>query len=220
MRLRNKKWIKDFLIENSQFLINKEITKKYSIKELFGNNNPTFLEIGCGKGEFISNFALHNKQNNFIALEKEPVICGMAIKKALNTFDNVPIDNLKFCNDFAENLPNILEKNSLEKIFLNFSDPWPKTKSIKKRLTSPLFLDIYIQLLKNNGEVEFKTDNINLFIFTLNEVKKHPQLKIVNSTENLYEDKAMFDGNLTTEYETKFRNLGVSIKKIIFKKQM
>ncbi|WP_342275457.1 tRNA (guanosine(46)-N7)-methyltransferase TrmB [Spiroplasma endosymbiont of Cantharis lateralis] len=216
MRLRNKNWTKDFIEENLKFLITTE--EKINPTKFFLKKQDTFLEIGCGKGQFAINQAIQNSNKNFIAMEKESTVIGVALKKALNK-ENFDLNNLLFLNKFAENLLDIFEENSLKGIFLNFSDPWPKAKHYKKRLTYLTFLEIYWQLLENNGIIEIKTDNDQLYNFSLDQIKES-KFKILYNTSDLYSNKDLLKDNIATEYEQKFHSIGKKINKIIIKKEV
>ncbi|QBQ07311.1 tRNA (guanine-N(7)-)-methyltransferase [Spiroplasma gladiatoris] len=213
MRLRNKNWTKDFIKENEKHLLNKE--EKVNLFKCFKNENNCFLEIGCGKGQFIIDNATKNLNNNYIAMEKESTVIGVALKKALER--NKELHNLKFLNTYAEKLKDLFNKKTFEKIFLNFSDPWPKSKHYKKRLTYKSFLNIYYELLKDNGRLEIKTDNDKLYLFTLEQIDLN-MWKIIYNTTDLYKDLKELETNIPTEYEQKFHSLGKNINKIILKK--
>ncbi|QEH61323.1 tRNA (guanine-N7-)-methyltransferase [Spiroplasma chinense] len=214
MRLRNKNWTKDYIEENSQYMIN--TNEKINPEKCFENKGKYFLEIGCGKGQFSIQNALKYSQNNYIAMEKETTVIGVALKKAINTFEG-EFKNLKFLNKFAENLLDIFEPKSFDTIFLNFSDPWPKSKHYKKRLTYISFLEIYHQLLKDDGYIEIKTDNDKLYEFSLEEIEKS-KFELIMNTNDLYSSEKLLENNIPTEYEQKFHSMGKNINKIILKK--
>ncbi|ASZ08974.1 tRNA (guanosine(46)-N7)-methyltransferase TrmB [Mesoplasma chauliocola] len=221
MRLRNKPWVKEYLENNRVYLIEWNKEEKLNLSDLFKNkNNPVHLEIGCGKGNFVTKHALRKKDVNFIGMEKETTVVGVALKKTLNEFQqkNVVNDNLKYFNDYAEDLSDIFVKESIDKIYLNFSDPWPKARHVKKRLTHKSFLDIYANIIKSNGILEFKTDNDGLFAFSLEQILENENWEIVYQTTDLYKDASALKDNIPTEYETKFHNLGKNINKLIIKK--
>ncbi|WP_339021022.1 tRNA (guanosine(46)-N7)-methyltransferase TrmB [Spiroplasma endosymbiont of Atherix ibis] len=216
MRLRNKKWTKDYIKDNLKYMI--KIKKKINVDKLFIKKQDTYLEIGCGKGKFIIEQAIKNKDKNFIAMEKETTVVGVALKKAITT-ENFDLANLLFLNKFAENLLDIFENNSISGIFLNFLDPWPKFKNFKKRLTYIDFLNIYWDLLKDNGVIEIKTDNDKLYEFSLEQIAKS-KFKLIYNTNNLYFEKKLLKDNIATEYEEKFCSLGKNINKIVIKKEL
>ncbi|AUM62334.1 tRNA (guanosine(46)-N7)-methyltransferase TrmB [Spiroplasma monobiae] len=215
MRLRNKNWTKDYIEQNRRYMITSD--KKIDASSLFPQKQDTFLEIGCGKGQFIIGQSLKNKDKNFIAMEKETTVIGVALKKAITT-ENVDLNNLLFLNKYAENLLDIFESNSLKGIFLNFSDPWPKSKHYKKRLTYIDFLNIYWDLLKDDGIIEIKTDNDNLYEFSLEQIEES-KFKLLYNTSDLYSDEEALKDNIATEYEQRFQSMGKNINKIVIKKE-
>ncbi|PPE05802.1 tRNA (guanosine(46)-N7)-methyltransferase TrmB [Williamsoniiplasma lucivorax] len=211
MRLRNKQWTHDFLKKHAQYLIDWNENKKINAQNFFGNNNPIYLEIGAGKGQFIIANAIQNPHINYIAMEKETTVVGVALKRAIQTLGEEKMTNLKFLNKFAENLLLMFEQNSVDHLFLNFSDPWPKAKHFKKRLTYTGFLDIYAQILKPNGILQFKTDNDGLFAFSLEQITQRPNWKLIVQTDDLYDDEQLLVNNIPTEYETKFHQMNKNI---------
>ncbi|ATZ17878.1 tRNA (guanosine(46)-N7)-methyltransferase TrmB [Mesoplasma melaleucae] len=221
MRLRNKPWVKEYLANNEKYLIKWDKTSKINLGDLFENKNqPVHLEIGCGKGNFITKHALQEHNINFIGMEKEETVVGVALKKTITEFQqqNREISNLKYFNDFAEDLSDIFTKESIDKTYLNFSDPWPKASHTKKRLTYRTFLDIYANIIKSHGLLEFKTDNDGLFAFSLEEIADNKNWELIYQTTDLYADAEALKNNIQTEYETKFHNLGKNINKLIIKK--
>ncbi|AVN60234.1 tRNA (guanosine(46)-N7)-methyltransferase TrmB [Mesoplasma entomophilum] len=221
MRLRNKPWVKEYLENNSKYLIKWDKESKINLADLFENTKqPVHLEIGCGKGNFITNHALKEENINFIGMEKEETVVGVALKKTLTEFKqkNREVTNLKYFNDFAEDLSDIFAPSSIDKIYLNFSDPWPKARHAKKRLTYRTFLDIYANIIKSNGILEFKTDNDGLFAFSLEEISENKNWELIYQTTDLYSDQTALKNNIPTEYETKFHNIGKNINKLIIKK--
>ncbi|ATQ35375.1 tRNA (guanine-N(7)-)-methyltransferase [Mesoplasma entomophilum] len=221
MRLRNKPWVKEYLENNSIYLIKWDKESKINLADLFENTKqPVHLEIGCGKGNFITNHALKEENINFIGMEKEETVVGVALKKTLTEFKqkNREVTNLKYFNDFAEDLSDIFAPSSIDKIYLNFSDPWPKARHAKKRLTYRTFLDIYANIIKSNGILEFKTDNDGLFAFSLEEISENKNWELIYQTTDLYSDQTALKNNIPTEYETKFHNIGKNINKLIIKK--
>lgn len=218
MRLRKKNWTDDFLNQHSFYLINYD-NKKIDLKQIFLNSNPACLEIGCGKGQFITTLALKNLNTNYIGMEKSSTITGIALKKSLKEFENQLKDmtNLKYFNNFAEDLSQMFSSDSFNKIYLNFSDPWPKTRHYKKRLTYVKFLDIYSDILIKNGYLEFKTDNDSLYNFTIEQLNLTNKWKIVINTTDLYNNTELLKDNIPTEYETKFHLANKNIYKIVIK---
>ncbi|QVK09187.1 tRNA (guanosine(46)-N7)-methyltransferase TrmB [Mycoplasma mycoides] len=218
MRLRKKNWTDDFLNQHSFYLINYD-NKKIDLKQIFLNNNPTCLEIGCGKGQFITTLALKNLNTNYIGMEKSSTITGVALKKSLKEFENQlkEMSNLKYFNNFAEDLSQMFSSDSFNKIYLNFSDPWPKARHYKKRLTYVKFLDIYSDILIKNGYLEFKTDNDSLYNFTIEQLNLTNKWEVVLNTTDLYNNTELLKDNIATEYETKFHLANKNIYKIVIK---
>jgi len=203
-------------------MINFDSKTKIDLEKSFKNKNKTFaLEIGSGKGQFVLQQALKNLETNYVAMEKEQTVVGVALKKAVEQEKNLDhkITNLKFLNTFAENLTTLFSKGSFDIIYLNFSDPWPKAKHFKKRLTYRTFLDQYFEILSPNGTIEIKTDNDQLFAFSISEIEAHDKFTIVYQTTDLYADKQALKTNIPTEYETKFHQAGKNINKLILKKR-
>ena len=197
-------------IKNDLELVKKS---KYYFKTLPKNRAKNYLDIGMGKGDFIINMALTNDQINFYGLDKFPTVIYKAINK-LNKLDK-PLTNIKFLAIDIVDVLNFFPKNYIDKIFLNFSDPWPKKRHAKRRLTSNAYLDIYKQLLNKDGVVEFKTDNDNLYEYSLETIKNRKDIKIIKFTKNLH--KSNKTNTTLTEYEKKFIGMGIPIKFISFK---
>ncbi|PPE05012.1 tRNA (guanine-N(7)-)-methyltransferase [Entomoplasma ellychniae] len=221
MRLRNKPWVREFLKANKKYLIfwEKE-NEALNLRSLFQTNQLCQLEIGCGKGSFISQQALQNADINYIGMEKVTTVVGVALKRSLKLFkeNNKEMSNLKYFNYFAEDLSFIFKKNSIDKIYLNFSDPWPKAKHEKKRLMHNNFLKIYAYILKEFGTIEFKTDNDVFFEFAIEQINQNPHWLIISQTTDLYNEPILLKNNVATEYETKFHAMGKNINKLIIKK--
>ena len=183
MRIRNIKNAKE-IINNSELVITNNI---------FKDDKPLYIEIGCGKGNFIIETAKRNPNINFIGIERYESILLRAIKKV----ENIP-SNLRFmCIDAKE-------------IYLNFSDPWPKKRHSKRRLTSDSFLNLYNKISKNNINIKMKTDNKDLFAYSIMTYNNYG-FKIKDISLDLPED---YENNVVTEYERKFRNQGITINYI------
>ena len=204
MRLRNIK-DKDILIENCTYLEKNPQNNKNKWSKIFGNNNEIHLEIGMGKGDFIYHMALKYPHINFIGLEKYTGVIGRAIKKYPQE-----LPNLRIINSDALNLENIFAKE-ISTIYLNFSDPWPKKRQAKRRLTSEVFLAIYDNIFKDSKKIIMKTDNLNLFASSLVSLSKYGYI-----FEDVNLDLANSDiDNILTEYETKFMAQGLKINYLI-----
>lgn len=209
MRLRNIKGA-DEAVANSPFCIHTPTEHKGNWKVLFSNDHPLHIEIGMGKGQFIMSLAKEHPDINYIGIERYTSV----LLRALQKMELEPLDNLKFLCIDAATLPDIFAAGEVDKIYLNFSDPWPKDRHAKRRLTSRTFLERYNAILAPEGHIEFKTDNRGLFDFSLEEI---PQAgwKIDAYTFDLHHDDAMNQGNIMTEYEEKFSSLGNPICKLI-----
>lgn len=194
MRMRNPKY-KDEVINNCNFLITDEIN--------FEKDLPLHIEIGMGKGNFILNMALNNPDINFIGIEKYSSVASVAIKKMMEY--NLP--NLKVIISDIMNLEELL-KNKVDVIYLNFSDPWPKARHEKRRLTSENFLKLYDKFFKDKCVIIQKTDNDDLFDFSVEQIKNYGyEIKEIS-----YDLHSTDIPNIKTEYEEKFSNKGIKIK--------
>ena len=211
MRLRNVRGSRE-AIADSEFTINdfKEYKEKW--REIFGNDNPIRIEIGMGKGKFITEMAMNNPDINYIGIEKYSSVLIRAVEKRRE----LEIDNLFFIRMDAVEIEDAFEKGEIDRIYLNFSDPWPKDRHAKRRLTSRQFFERYDKILKDDGIIEFKTDNKDLFDFSLEEVKE-TKFKVINYTYDLHgdTDAEIYRGNVTTEYEDKFVEKGNKICKLV-----
>lgn len=208
MRLRNVKGARD-TIGNSPYVIKNEEENKGKWRDIFGNDNPIHIEIGMGKGQFISQLAVANPDINYIGIEKFSSVLVRAIEKR----ETLEIDNLYFIRMDAEYIANVFEKDEVARIYLNFSDPWPKDRHAKRRLTSRQFLARYDQILVGDGQVIFKTDNRELFDFSLEEIKES-KWELVNCTFDLH-NSPYVEGNIMTEYETRFVKEGKPINRLV-----
>ena len=211
MRLRNVKGAREAMIE-SEYTVNAPEELKGRWGNHFGNSNPIHLEIGTGKGRFLTMLATNNPNINYVGIEKYSSVLIRALEKQ----EELKLPNLIFIRMDAENITDIFEKDEVDKIYLNFSDPWPKDRHAKRRLTSRQFLARYNEFLKADGTVEFKTDNRALFDFSVEETKEAGwNLKAV--TYDLHNDP-MNEGNIMTEYEIRFSSEGVPINKMIIER--
>ena len=207
MRLRNLK-DKDILVDTCNYLIKDYISLKDKWNKEFGNNNPIHVEIGMGKGDFIYHMALKYPNINFIGIEKYSGVIARAVKKYPDTLPNLRIINMD-----ALNLKDVFNKE-IETIYLNFSDPWPKKRHARRRLTSEIFLNIYDYVFKNKRRIVMKTDNLILFassLVSLSEygyVLKDVNLDLANSEID----------NVPTEYENKFVSQGIKINYLVAEK--
>lgn len=209
MRLRNIKGSREE-IAASEFTINSPENYKGKWNEVFGNNNPIHIEVGMGKGKFITTLAQQNPDINYIGIEKYSSVLIRAIEK----IKELEIDNLCFIRMDADTITDVFDEEEVDKIYLNFSDPWPKDRHAKRRLTSRQYLQKYNKILRKDSVIEFKTDNRPLFDFSLEEAPE-AGWNIVAHTFDLHNDGEMCEGNVMTEYEEKFSSIGNPIHKMI-----
>ncbi|WP_425379957.1 tRNA (guanosine(46)-N7)-methyltransferase TrmB [Spiroplasma endosymbiont of Stenodema calcarata] len=213
MRLRNKPWAKEYIENNPTVAIQKPAQYKGQwSKVIFQNNNPLNIEFGTGKGDFIIALAKKYPAQNFLAIERYPSVLVLALKKIIT--ENLL--NLKIIDFDAAMLVDIFAPQEINKIYLNFSDPWPKARHEKRRLTSKKFLDSYQVILRLNGEIHFKTDNDELFAYSLESFQMN-NWKIIDYTVDLYHSKYLED-NIATEYERRFVKLGKNINYLYVQK--
>lgn len=211
MRLRNIPGSREAIAE-SIYVIHEEETKAGIWNSVFGNQNPVHIEIGMGKGQFITTLAKSNPDINFIGIEKYSSVLIRALEK-MNQMER-PLPNLYFIRMDAENIIKVFAKNEVSRIYLNFSDPWPKDRHAKRRLTSTEYFSRYDQILTPDGVVEFKTDNRTLFDFSVESVKESGwNLKAL--TYDLHHDPELSAENVMTEYEERFSAMGNPIHKLV-----
>jgi tRNA (guanine-N7-)-methyltransferase len=212
MRLRNIPGADD-VIKRHPIAVKESKEYKGKWNTLFENSNPIHIEIGMGKGQFILTLAKQNPQINYIGIERYSSVLLRALEK-FDTEEFCELTNVRFiCMDAME-LPDVFEAEEVEKIYLNFSDPWPKKRHARRRLTSTVFFAQYDKVLAKDGVVEFKTDNRPLFEFSLEQVEE-AGWKLLGSTFDLHHHAAMNQGNVMTEYEEKFSAQGNPIHKLI-----
>ncbi len=180
-------------------------------QEVFRSTNPLYLEVGMGKGQFLTQMAAAFPERSFLGIEKYSSVLIRALEKRP---DN--LHNLLYLRMDAQNLPNVFSPGEVDGIYLNFSDPWPKDRHAKRRLPGREFLARYEQILKPEGQVEFKTDNQDLFAFALAEAKECGWI-IEDVTYDLHHDERMLEGNVMTEYEERFAARGNPILKMIIR---
>lgn len=212
MRLRNITGSRD-VIAQSPLVIHEPKQHKGSWKEVFGNDHPIRIEVGMGKGRFIYQLAKLNPDVNYIGIEKYSSV----LLRALQKMESEPLSNLFFIRMDAEEIAEVFGREEIDRIYLNFSDPWPKDRHAKRRLPSGEFLKRYDSFLKKDGILEFKTDNRDLFDFALGELDD-AGWEAVQVTFDLHHDQEMSAGNIMTEYEEKFSALGNPIYKYIIKR--
>ena len=219
MRIRFKPWARGEL-EASPFYVDNPQDYKNKWKSMYKNaDKPFYLELGCGKGGFISQMALLHPEINFLAIDMVDAMLGLAKRKIEEAYGQAEkeVDNVILTRYDIERIDGILgEKDKVERIYINFCNPWPRGKHHKKRLTHPKQLEKYRDFLVEEGEIYFKTDDTNLFG---NSVSYFQQagFTILKQTENLAEEKDFWE-NIQTEHERMFMEQGIAIKAIIAKK--
>jgi tRNA (guanine-N7-)-methyltransferase len=210
MRLRYVKGAKELIASKPELIIDNINNDFIDLDKLFSNDLPIHIEIGMGKGKFVYTMALLNPNINYIGIERFDSVIVRALEKVIEE----PLSNLMLLRTDASDLREIFSSKSIDRVYLNFSDPWPKDRHAKRRLTHKNFLNIYKDLLKEDSEVHFKTDNKELFDFSVEELTNYPmdltyiELDLHNSD---------FEGNIMTEFEEKFSKLGNKIYKLTAK---
>ncbi len=209
MRLRNITGSREMIAE-SRFVVHEPQEYKGRWRELFSNDHPLRIEIGMGKGRFIMDLARMHPEINYVGIEKYSSVLLRGIQK----METDPLPNLYFIRMEAEEIADVFGREEVERIYLNFSDPWPKDRHAKRRLPSREFLKRYDKILVRDGVIEFKTDNQDLFRFALEEIAP-AGWQLLQMTEDLHHDEKMLAGNVMTEYEEKFSALGNPIYKYV-----
>ncbi|EWG10582.1 tRNA (guanosine(46)-N7)-methyltransferase TrmB [Cytobacillus firmus] len=204
MRQRNKPWAKDKLAEYPQYVISEPEKYKGKWNEAFDKEQPLHIEIGTGKGRFITGMAKANPDINYIGIE----LAESVIVTALDRIIEEELPNIKLLNVNANDLRDYFEKGEVNRVYLNFSDPWPKKRHAKRRLTYRSFLEIYEDVLVDKGEIHFKTDNQGLFESSLMSFSDYGMLLTFVSLDLHNSD---YEGNIMTEYEEKFSSRGSRI---------
>ena len=214
MRLRNIAGSREVIAESKYTVKDPEQKKGLWKKEIFGNDNEIHIEIGMGKGRFIMDMAALHPDINYVGIEKYSSVLLRAIQKQ----EELQLPNVIFIRMDAEDITEVFDESEVGKIYLNFSDPWPKDRHAKRRLPSREFLKRYDKILKKDGVVEFKTDNEGLFTFARDEVEP-AGWNIDAITYDLHNDEVMNEGNVMTEYEEKFSSLGNPIFKYVISRK-
>ena len=209
MRLRNIPGA-DEAIADSPHCIQEPMAEKGRWHLIFGNDHPVHIEIGMGKGQFIMQLAKEHPDINYIGIERYSSV----LLRALQKMEIEPLPNIRFLCMDASIITEVFDEEEVAKIYLNFSDPWPKERHAKRRLTRRQFFERYDKILARNGVVEFKTDNDDLFAFSMEEVAE-AGWTLDAHTFDLHHDPVLNEGNVMTEYEEKFSSLGHPIHKLI-----
>lgn len=208
MRLRYKPWAEQFIVDNNHIVIANPEDFKGNWSAVFGNDNPLHIEVGTGKGQFITGMALQNPEINYIGIELFDSVIVCAVEKVLAA--EAP-KNLRLLKVNGADLEKYFAKTDVDRVYLNFSDPWPKKRHAKRRLTHAEFLKIYEDILPDNGEVHFKTDNRGLFEFSLVSMDEYG-MKLNYVSLDLHAE--MPENNVMTEYEEKFSAKGQPIYRL------
>lgn len=217
MRLRNIPGAREIVAQDERcFDTGDETAGKWS--GIFGRKAPLMAEIGMGKGRFIIDMALKHPDIDFIGIEKYESVMIKALQKLdrMKREGSAVPDNIRFIRMDAADIGNFFNPEELDRIYLNFSDPWPKERHAKRRLESRQFLKIFGQVLKKEGIIEFKTDNTGLFDFALSELEP-AGWELLYSTYDLHSDPEAMKDNVMTEYEEKFSSRGNKICKYIIR---
>ena len=209
MRLKNVPGARE-AIAASDLVIKDVESLKGKWRQFWGNDKEIHIEVGMGKGKFMMGMAKAHPDINYIGIEMYSSVLYRAVQK----LELEPLENLRYILLDAKDIANVFEKGEVDRIYLNFSDPWPKDRHAKRRLPSRQFLARFDQILKEGGVIEFKTDNKDLFAFAEEEVEP-AGWKILEITYDLHNDEKMVEGNIMTEYEEKFSSMGNPIYKYI-----
>lgn len=204
MRLRNKPGSKELLAAEPNIVIQNPEELRGRWSELFGNNHPIHIEAGTGKGKFITEMGQANREINYIGIEKY----NSVIITAMQRIKEADVPNVKLLNKDVTNLASYFSEGEIDRVYINFTDPWPKNRHEKRRLTYESFLSLYENILTDKGEVHLKTDNQGLFEYSLHSFSKYGLL-LKNISLDLH--KSDFEGNIMTEYEQKFSEKGLRI---------
>lgn len=208
MRVRHSAKADAAIIE-SEYVENSPADFKGSWKKRFGNDHPIHIEIGMGKGRFLMELAARNPEINYIGIERVPTI----LYKALRKQEELKLTNLILIAFNADNINDLFVEGEIDRIYLNFSDPWPKDRHADRRLTSPRYLKKYDAFLAKEGHIEFKTDNRSLFDYSL-EAAPSAGWQLSEVTYDLHHSEYA-EGNIMTEYEEKFSSMGTPINRVV-----
>ncbi|KIL75694.1 tRNA (guanosine(46)-N7)-methyltransferase TrmB [Pseudobacillus badius] len=207
MRLRHKPWAKEKIEAYPQYIVPNPEDYRGNWKEVFHNDNPIYIEVGTGKGQFVTEMAKAHPDVNFIGIE----LYESVIVTALDRLIEAELPNVKLLNADARNLAQYFAKGDVSRVYLNFSDPWPKKRHDKRRLTYRTFLKLYEDIMPDGGEIHFKTDNQGLFEYSLQSFSAYGMLLTFLSLDL---HKSDFEGNIMTEYEEKFSQKGQRIYRV------
>lgn len=218
MRLRNIPGAKE-VIRTSEYVVQDPEARKGLWAAVFPKRQPLHIEVGMGKGRFLMDMAALHPDRNYVGIEMYDSVLLRAIQKRESREEEKErLSNLLFLCVDARNLPEIFDRGEVDRVYLNFSDPWPKARHAKRRLTSCEFLKRYEKILSPGGCVEFKTDNRQLFEFSLEEIER-AGWELLEKTYDLHREESMMAGNVMTEYEEKFSQMGNPIYKLTARKK-
>ncbi|PTL39802.1 tRNA (guanosine(46)-N7)-methyltransferase TrmB [Alkalicoccus saliphilus] len=207
MRLRNKPWAKEY-IENNSHIVEQQPEKwKNKWKERFGSDHPIYVEVGSGKGKFVNELAEKYPEINVIGIELYESVIVRGVERAVEK----PKPNLILLQQNVEDLTEFFGKEEIDRLFINFTDPWPKKRHAKRRLTNAGFLKKYEEVLKREAEIHFKTDNQGLFEYSLESIANYG-MKLQNISLDLHQSG--MEDNIMTEYEQKFSEKGMRIYRL------
>ncbi|MEQ9764113.1 tRNA (guanosine(46)-N7)-methyltransferase TrmB [Streptococcus jiangjianxini] len=207
MRVRKRKGAEDYLENHPQHVLLNPEDAKGKWHQVFGNDNPIHIEVGSGKGAFITGMALQNPDINYVGIDIQVSVLSYALDKVIES----QAPNVRLLRVDGSSLTNYFEDGEVALMYLNFSDPWPKTKHEKRRLTYKTFLDTYKQILPEHGEIHFKTDNRGLFEYSLASFSQYGM-----TLKQIWLDlhASDYEGNVMTEYERKFSSKGQVIYRV------
>ncbi|ANU12675.1 hypothetical protein B481_1286 [Planococcus halocryophilus Or1] len=209
MRSRFKPWASDLIDSHPEIVIPKPEEKKGKWQEVFDNKNPLHIEAGTGKGRFITGMAKANPDINYIGIELFDSVIVTALETVLEEENGIP--NLRLLKVNAKKIGEYFEKGEVDRLYLNFSDPWPKKRHAKRRLTHESFLKLYQVVLPEKGEIHFKTDNRKLFEYSLTSISEYGML-LTDVSLDLHDNEP--EWNIMTEYEEKFSKKGQPIYRL------
>lgn len=207
MRVRKRKGAEAHLESHPEYVVLDPVSSKGKWKSIFGNDQPIHIEVGSGKGDFITGMALQNPDINYIGIDIQVSVLSYALDKVVDS----GLPNIRLLRVDGSSLVNFFEKDEISLLYLNFSDPWPKKKHEKRRLTYKTFLETYQNILPKHGEIHFKTDNRGLFEYSLASFSQYGMI-IKQVWLDLH--ASQFEGNVMTEYEKKFSSKGQVIYRV------
>ncbi len=208
MRARKRKNTPARIMACEKLYIDSPVENRERLLAFFSEGKKVHLEIGCGKGDFVTGMAEKHPDINFLAVERVADVAVIAMEKAMAK----GIENVRFVCMDAFDIEEAVSPYKFDRIYLNFSDPWPKKRHAKRRLTSPVFLEVYKRILSSDGEIHFKTDNAGLFEYSL-ETFPECNFELKNVTHDLHQSEFAHD-NVMTEYEVNFSSKGFKIHRL------